>query len=189
MVVVERVVGAGRGKIPTSPLTGEKLPYGTAYKRVSYSDGAMGVVTVADIERRRICGRKTLAVQRGGVQAFRPTDGRGNKYGVEVRLTIPAQPHRLELRALLMVSGFKFKGDRYDTEPVTLDAGSWTAFLQSHAGDADVEIYVRDRKTGLEYCCNLATVNPKSAEITAIQQAHGTSTNSDKCRKADKPVK
>lgn len=188
MVVTNRTAGMGRGPVPTSPISGAKLEYGAEYAVLEWSAGSMGRVIVPNAERTLLNGL-TMLPTRGGVKRYQPTDGRGTKYGVEVRAVIPNQPRRLEAKALMMVSGFKFQSKRYNTVKTVLDSGSWTAFLQSHAGEADVTFYVRDRKTGVDYCCNLATVNPKSDEIVAIQRAHGTNTNSTKTRKAEKPTK
>lgn len=188
MVVTNRMAGMGRGPVPTSPISGAKLEYGAEYAVFEWSAGSMGRVIVPNAERALLNGLTALPT-RGGVKRYQPTDGRGTKYGVEVRAVIPAQPNRLAVKALMMVSGFNFPRKSYNTIKTVLDSGSWTAFLQSHAGDANVEIYVRDRKTGAEYRCNLATVNPKDELITAIQKAHGTNTNSAKTRKAEKITK
>ena len=181
MELTAKIVG-GRGRIPISPVSGRVLELGEAYTLAEWSAGSMTRVIIPDMERGKLVKKAFLPV-RGGVKHYQPTDGRGMKYGVEVRAVIPNQPHRLELKALMMTAGFSFQtASRWNTVKTVLDSGSWTAFLQSHAGEADVTFYVRDRKTGLDYCCNLATVDPKSAEITAIQQAHGTNTTTAKRR-------
>ena len=53
----------------------------------------------------------------------------------------------------------------------------------------DVEIYVRDRKTGLEYSGNLLDMDVKSETVLAVQRGHGTDTNTAKRRKSSKPTK
>ena len=188
MELTAKTVG-GRGRIPISPVSGRVLELGEAYTLAEWSAGSMTRVIIPDTERGKLV-KKAFLPPRGGVKRYQPTDGRGTKYGVEVRAVIPSQPQRLELKALMMTAGFSFQSsNHWNTVKTVLDSGSWTAFLQSHAGEADVTFYVRDRKTGIDYCCNLATVDPKSDEIVALQRAHGTDTTTAKRRKASKPTK
>ena len=173
--------GAGRTQM-VSALTGKVVPIGTEYALIETSAGAMCRCTVPAAELNTVKRCKAFAKVRGGVKPFTPGDGRGRKHPVEVRLNIPAgNENRVATKALLCTAGFVFQTRGFTVKTV-LDCGSWTAWMQAHAGEMDVEIYVRDRKTGLEYCCNLATVDPKNAEITAIQRAHGTDTNMAKRR-------
>ena len=181
MELTAKTVG-GRGRIPISPVSGRVLELGEAYTLAEWSAGSMTRVIIPDTERGKLV-KKAFLPPRGGVKRYQPTDGRGTKYGVEVRAVIPSQPQRLELKALMMTAGFSFQSsNHWNTVKTVLDSGSWTAFLQSHAGEADVTFYVRDRKTGIDYCCNLATVDPKSDEIVALQRAHGTDTTTAKRR-------
>lgn len=190
MNITNRIAGNQRGVIPTSPISGRRLEKGMPYTLVESAPGAMLRVIIPDNERTML--RKCTALPaRGGVKSLKPghKDGRGNKKIVEVRFTIPEGEHRLETKALLMTAGFTFKKREYSTVPKVLDAGSWTAWMQSHAGEINVLVFVRDRLTGEGYKENVACMNPKDEQKVEIQRAHGTSTNSGKCRKADKPTK
>ena len=180
--------GAGRTQM-VSALTGKTVPVGTEYALIEATTGAMCRCTIPVAELNTVKRCKSFARTRGGVKPFTPGDGRGRKHPVEVRLNIPAgNENRVETKALLCTAGFRFESRGFNTKTV-LDCGSWTAWMQAHAGEMDVEIYVRDRKTGLEYCCNLATVDPKSDERVALQRAHGTNTDTAKRRGNSKPTK
>ena len=180
--------GAGRTQM-VSALTGKPVPVGTEYVLIETAPGAMCrcVVPVAELNTVKRC--RVFTRTRGGVKPFTPGDGRGRKHPVEVRLNIPAgNENRVETKALLCTSGFRFQTRGFSTKTV-LDAGSWTAWMQAHSGEMDVEIYVRDRKTGLEYSGNLLDMDVKSEMVVAVQRGHGTDTNAAKRRKSNKAEK
>ena len=182
MVITKKIYkGAGRTQL-TSALTGKPVPVGTEHAPIETSAGAMCrcAVPVAELNTVKRC--KSFARTRGGVKPFTPEDGRGRKHPVEVRLNIPAgNENRVATKALLCTAGFRFESRGFSTKTV-LDAGSWTAWMQAHAGEMDVEIYVRDRKTGLEYNGNLIDMDVKSDVVIAVQRGHGTDTNTAKRR-------
>lgn len=187
MNITNRTVGNQRGVVPTSPISGKKLKKGAQYALVESAPGAMLRVIIPEEERAMLRKCTTLPT-RGGVKSLKPghKDGRGDKKIVEVRFTIPEGVNRLETKALLMTAGFTFKKREYSTVPKVLDSGSWTAWLQSHAGEIDALVFVRDRLTGEGYKENVAHMNPKDEQKTAIQRAHGTNTNTTKSRKYNK---
>ena len=189
MVVTKKIYkGAGRTQM-VSALTGKPVPIGTEYVLIESSTGAMCRCTVPTAELNTIRRCKSFARTRGGVKPFTPGDGRGRKHPVEIRLNIPAgNAHRAETKALLCTAGFVFQTRGFTVKTV-LDAGSWTAWLQAHSGEMDVEIYVRDRKTGLEYAGNLLDMDVKSETVLAVQRGHGTDTNTAKRRGNSKPTK
>ena len=182
MVITSKIYkGAGRTQL-TSALTGKTVPIGTEYVLVESSPGAMCRCTVPTAELSTVKRCKAFARTRGGVKPLTPGDGRGQKHPVEVRLNIPAgNENRVATKALLCTSGFRFQTRGFSTKTV-LDCGSWTAWMQAHAGEMDVEIYVRDRKTGLEYSGNLADIDVKSETVLAVQRGHGTDTTMAKRR-------
>lgn len=180
--------GAGRVQM-VSALTGKPVPVGTEYALIETSAGAMCRCSVPTAELNTVKRCKAFAKVRGGVKPFTPEDGRGHKHPVEVRLNVPAgNASRVETKALLCTAGFVFQTRGFSTKTV-LDAGSWTAWMQAHAGELDVEIYVRDRKTGMEYSGNLIDIDVKSDVVVAVQKGHGTDTNTAKRRKSSKPTK
>ena len=189
MVITKKIYkGAGRTQM-MSALTGKVVPIGTEYALIETSAGAMCRCTVPTAELSTVKRCKAFVRTRGGVKPFTPEDGRGQKHPVEVRLNIPAgNANRVETKALLCTAGFVFQTRGFSTKTV-LDAGSWTAWMQAHTGEMDVEIYVRDRKTGLEYSGNLTDMDVKSDVVVAVQRGHGTDTNTAKRRKADKTTK
>lgn len=177
--------GAGRTQL-TSALTGKPVAIGTEYVLIETSAGAMCRCSVPTVELNTVKRCKVFARTRGGVKPFTPEDGRGRKHPVEIRLNVPAgNENRVATKALLCTSGFNFQTRGFSTKTV-LDAGSWTAWMQAHAGELDVEIYVRDRKTGLEYSGNLLDMDVKSETVVAVQRGHGTDTNTAKHRKSSK---
>ena len=182
MVITKKIYkGAGRTQM-VSALTGKTVPVGTEYALIETAPGAMCRCTVPTAELSTVKRCKTFARTRGGVKPFTPGDGRGRKHPVEVRLNVPAgNADRVATKALLCTSGFVFQTRGFSTKTV-LDAGSWTAWMQAHAGEMDVEIYVRDRKTGLEYSGNLIDMDVKSETVLAVQRGHGTDTNMAKRR-------
>lgn len=189
MNVIPRIYkGAGRTQM-VSALTGKPVPIGTEYALIETAPGAMCrcAVPVAELNTVKRC--KVFARTRGGVKPFTPEDGRGRKHPVEVRLNVPAgNGNRVATKALLCTSGFRFESRGFTVKTV-LDAGSWTAWMQAHSGEMNVEIYVRDRKTGLEYSGNLIDMDVKSDIVIAVQKGHGTDTNTAKRRKSSKPTK
>lgn len=189
MVVTNKLYkGAGRTQM-VSALTGKPVPIGTEYALIETAPGAMCRCAVPLTELSTVKRCKSFAKVRGGVKPFTPTDGRGRKHPVEVRLNVPAgSANRVETKALLCTAGFVFQTRGFSTKTV-LDCGSWTAWMQSHSGELDVEIYVRDRKTGAEYFGNLIDMNVKSDEVVAVQKGHGTDTNTAKRRKSSKLTK
>ena len=189
MVITNKIYkGAGRTQM-VSALTGKVVPIGTEYALIETAPGAMCRCTVPTAELNTVKRCKAFAKVRGGVKPFTPEDGRGRKHPVEIRLNIPAgNENRVATKALLCTSGFRFESRGFNTKTV-LDAGSWTAWMQAHAGEMDVEIYVRDRKTGLEYSGNLLDMDVKSETVVAVQRGHGTDTNTAKRRKSSKPTK
>ena len=189
MVITNKIYkGAGRTQM-VSALTGEPVPVGTEYALIETSTGAMCRCAVPVTELNTVKRCKTFAKVRGGVKPFTPGDGRGRKHPVEVRLNIPAgNENRVATKALLCTSGFRFESRGFTVKTV-LDAGSWTAWMQAHSGEMDVEIYVRDRKTGLEYSGNLLDMDVKSETVVAVQRGHGTDTNTAKRRGNSKSTK
>ena len=189
MVVTNKIYkGAGRTQM-VSALTGKVVPIGTEYALIETSAGAMCRCTIPTAELNTVKRCKAFAKVRGGVKPFTPEDGRGRKHPVEIRLIVPAgNENRVATKALLCTAGFVFQTRGFSTKTV-LDAGSWTAWMQAHAGEMDVEIYVRDRKTGLEYSGNLLDMDVKSETVVAVQRGHGTDTNTAKRRKSSKPTK
>ena len=189
MVVTKKIYkGAGRTQM-VSALTGKPVSVGTEYMLIETAPGAMCrcAVPTAELSTGKRC--KAFARTRGGVKPFTPEDGRGRKHPVEIRLIVPAgNENRVATKALLCTAGFVFQTRGFSTKTV-LDAGSWTAWMQAHAGEMDVEIYVRDRKTGLEYSGNLLDIDVKSDVVIAVQRGHGTDTNTAKRRKSSKPTK
>ena len=189
MIITNKIYkGAGRTQL-TSALTGKVVPIGTEYALIETSAGAMCrcAIPVAELNTVKRC--KAFARTRGGVKPFTPEDGRGRKHPVEVRLIVPAgNENRVATKALLCTAGFRFESRGFNTKTV-LDAGSWTAWMQAHAGEMDVEIYVRDRKTGLEYAGNLLDMDVKSETVVAVQRGHGTDTNTAKRRGNSKSTK
>ena len=180
--------GAGRTQL-ASALTGKPVPIGTEYVLIESAVGAMCRCAIPVTELNTVKRCKAFARTRGGVKPFTPGDGRGRKHPVEVRLNIPAgNANRVETKALLCTAGFVFQTRGFSTKTV-LDCGSWTAWMQAHAGEMDVEIYVRDRKTGLEYAGNLLDMDVKSETVVAVQRGHGTDTNTAKRRGNSKSTK
>ena len=182
MIITKKIYkGAGRTQL-TSALTGKVVPVGTEYALIETAPGAMCRCAVPTAELNTVKRCKAFAKVRGGVKPFTPEDGRGRKHPVEVRLNIPAgSENRVATKALLCTAGFRFESRGFNTKTV-LDAGSWTAWMQAHAGEMDVEIYVRDRRTGLEYSGNLIDMDVKSDVVVAVQRGHGTDTNAAKRR-------
>ena len=189
MVITNKIYkGAGRTQM-VSALTGKPVPVGTEYALIETSTGAMCRCTVPTAELSTVKRCKSFAKVRGGVKPFTPEDGRGRKHPVEVRLNIPAgSENRVATKALLCTAGFRFESRGFNTKTV-LDAGSWTAWMQGHAGEMDVEIYVRERKTVLEYSGNLINMDVKSDVVIAVQRGHGTDTNTAKRRGNSKSTK
>lgn len=189
MIITNKLYkGAGRIQM-VSGLTGKPVPVGTEYALIETSAGAMCRCSVPVAELNTVKRCKSFAKVRGGVKPFTPGDGRGRKHPVEVRLNVPAgNANRVATKALLCTAGFVFQTRGFSAKTV-LDCGSWTAWMQAHAGEMDVEIYVRDRKTGLEYSGNLTDMDVKSETVIAVQRGHGTDTNTAKCRKSSKPTK
>lgn len=180
--------GAGRTQM-VSALTGKPVPVGTEYALIETAPGAMCRCAVPTAELNTVKRCKVFARTRGGVKPFTPEDGRGRKHPVEIRLIVPAgNENRVATKALLCTAGFRFESRGFNTKTV-LDAGSWTAWMQAHSGEMDVEIYVRDRKTGLEYAGNLIDMDVKSDVVVAVQKGHGTDTNTAKRRKSSKSDK
>lgn len=182
MVITKRLYkGAGRTRL-VSALTGKEMPVGTEYVLVETSAGAMCRCAVPTAELNTVKRCKVFAHTRGGVKPFTPGDGRGQKHPVEVRLNIPAgNANRVETKALLCTAGFRFESRGFSAKAV-LDCGSWTAWMQAHVREMDVEIYVRDRKTGMEYSGNLLDIDVKQETVLAVQRGHGTDTNTAKRR-------
>lgn len=182
MNIIPRIYkGAGRTQL-TSALTGKPVAIGTEYMLIETAPGAMCRCSVPVTELNTVKRCKAFVKVRGGVKPFTPEDGRGRKHPVEVRLNVPAEnANRVATKALLCTAGFRFESRGFNTKTV-LDAGSWTAWMQAHAGELDVEIYVRDRKTGLEYAGNLLDMDVKSDVVVAVQRGHGTATDTAKRR-------
>ena len=189
MVITKKIYnGAGRTKM-VSALTGKPVSVGTEYVLIETAPGAMCRCTVPVTELSTVKRCKAFAKVRGGVKPFTPKDGRGCKHPVEIRLNIPAgNANRVETKALLCTAGFRFESRGFTVKTV-LDCGSWTAWMQAHAGEMDVEIYVRDRKTGLEYNGNLIDMDVKGETVLAVQHGHGTDTNTAKRRGNNKFTK
>ena len=189
MVITNKIYkGAGRTQM-VSALTGKVVPIGTEYALIETSAGAMCRCAIPTAELNTVKRCKSFAKVRGGVKPFTPEDGRGRKHPVEIRLNVPAgNENRVATKALLCTAGFVFQTRGFSTKTV-LDAGSWTAWMQAHAGEMDVEIYVRDRKTGLEYSGNLLDMDVKSETVVAVQRGHGTDTNTAKRRGNSKSTK